>query len=231
MHSNSYTIIFTSIVTIILGFFLSVLAGSLGATQKANIDNDIKKNILVSLGYKPANNNLWTSDYIQELFDNNIDAFVMDKNGKRTLEDPRSIDTENDIENLPIYVNRIEGQIDGYSIPISGKGLWSTLLGYFAIEPDGSTAKGITFYSHKETPGLGGEVDKEWFQHNFIGKKFINDNGELVGIKAKKGKADPNSPYEVDGISGATVTSKGLEIFLLDDLRKYDPFFKKIRKG
>ena len=82
MHSNSYTIIFTSIVTIILGFFLSVLAGSLGATQKANIDNDIKKNILVSLGYKPANNNLWTSDYIQELFDNNIDAFVMDKNGK-----------------------------------------------------------------------------------------------------------------------------------------------------
>ena len=112
MHSNSYTIIFTSIVTIILGFFLSVLAGSLGATQKANIDNDIKKNILVSLGYKPANNNLWTSDYIQELFDNNIDAFVMDKNGKRTLEDPRSIDTENDIENLPIYVNRIEGQIE-----------------------------------------------------------------------------------------------------------------------
>ena len=106
MHSNSYTIIFTSIVTIILGFFLSVLAGSLGATQKANIDNDIKKNILVSLGYKPANNNLWTSDYIQELFDNNIDAFVMDKNGKRTLEDPKSIDTENDIENLPIYVNR-----------------------------------------------------------------------------------------------------------------------------
>ena len=231
MHSNSYTIIFTSIVTIILGFFLSVLAGSLGATQKANIDNDIKKNILVSLGYKPANNNLWTSDYIQEVFDNNIDAFVMDKNGKRTLEDPRSIDTENDIENLPIYVNRIEGQIDGYSIPISCKGLWSTLLGYFAIEPEGSTAKGITFYSHKETPGLGGEVDKEWFQHNFIGKKFINDNGELVGIKVKKGKADPNSPYEVDGISGATVTSKGLEIFLLDDLRKYDPFFKKIRKG
>ena len=184
MHSNSYTIIFTSIVTIILGFFLSVLAGSLGATQKANIDNDIKKNILVSLGYKPANNNLWTSDYIQELFDNNIDAFVMDKNGKRTLEDPKSIDTENDIENLPIYVNRIEGQIDGYSIPISGKGLWSTLLGYFAIEPDGSTAKGITFYSHKETPGLGGEVDKEWFQHNFIGKKFINDNGCLLYTSA-----------------------------------------------
>tara|TARA_Y100001934_G_C12294259_1_gene746516 strand:- start:414 stop:1109 length:696 start_codon:yes stop_codon:yes gene_type:complete len=230
MHSNSYTIIFTSIVTIILGFFLSVLAGSLKATQKENIDNDIKKNILVSLGYKPADNNPWTSAYIQELFDNNIDAFVMDKNGKRTLQDPKSIDTEKDIENLPIYVNIIDGQIDGYSIPISGKGLWSTLLGYFAIEPDGSTAKGITFYSHKETPGLGGEVDKAWFQNNFIGKKFINENGELVGIKIRKGKADPNSLYEVDGISGATVTSKGLETFLLDDLKKYDSFFKKIRE-
>ena len=65
----------------------------------------------------------------------------------------------------------------------------------------------------------------------FVGKKFINDQGELVGIKVVKGKADPNSSYEVDGISGATITSKGLESFLVDDLKKYESFLKNVRKG
>ena len=60
-----------------------------------------------------------------------------------------------------------------------------------------------------------------------MGKKFINDQGELIGIKVVKGKADPSSDYEVDGISGATITSKGLESFLADDLKKYESFFKK----
>ncbi len=145
--------------------------------------------------------------------------------------DPASINTEVDKENLPIYVDKKDGIVNGYAIPISGKGLWSTLYGYFAIEPDGVTAKGITFYAHKETPGLGGEVEKPWFQNNFVGKRFIDEDGNLVGIKVIKGKADPGSLYEVDGISGATITSKGLESFLVDDLEKYEPFFRKIRSG
>ena len=105
-----------------------------------------------------------------------------------------------------------------------------TLYGYFSIYPDAVTAKGITFYAHKETPGLGGEVDKPWFQNNFVGKKFVDKNGDIVGIKVAKGKADPNNIYEVDGISGATITSKGVEKFLLDDLKKYDSFFNKLRQ-
>ena len=231
MHSNSYTIIFTSIVTIILGSFLSIAAGTLKETQDLNVENDSKKNILSSLGYKPGFDKPWTSDEITRIFEENIDAYVLDKNGYRTNNDPRSIDTETDNENLPIYVDKKNGNIHGYAIPISGKGLWSTLYGYFAIEPDGVTAKGITFYAHKETPGLGGEVDKPWFQKNFIGKRFVDEKGNLIGIKVIKGKAGPDSPHEVDGISGATITSKGLESFLVDDLRKYEPFFLKVRDG
>jgi len=131
-----------------------------------------------------------------------------------------------------LYLKKENGKIGGYAIPISGKGLWSTLYGYFAIEADGSTVKGITFYKHKETPGLGGEVDKHWFQNNFIGKKFVDPENNLVGIKVLKGKVDPNNKtayHQVDGISGATITSKGLENFLLNDLKKYDLFFQKIR--
>ena len=231
MHSNSYTIVFTSIVTIILGGFLSVAAGTLKEIQELNVENDSKKNILSSLGYEPNSDQLWTSDDITKLFELNIEAYVLNSNGERTNTDPASINTEVDKENLPIYVDKKDGIVNGYAIPISGKGLWSTLYGYFAIEPDGVTAKGITFYAHKETPGLGGEVEKPWFQNNFVGKRFIDEDGNLVGIKVIKGKADPDSPYEVDGISGATITSKGLESFLVDDLEKYEPFFRKIRSG
>ena len=231
MHSNSYTIVFTSIVTIILGGFLSVAAGTLKEIQELNVENDSKKNILSSLGYEPDSDQLWTSDDITKLFKLNIEAYVLNPNGERTNTDPASINTEVDKENLPIYVDKKDGIVNGYAIPISGKGLWSTLYGYFAIEPDGVTAKGITFYAHKETPGLGGEVEKPWFQNNFVGKRFIDEDGNLVGIKVIKGKADPDSPYEVDGISGATITSKGLESFLVDDLEKYEPFFRKIRSG
>ena len=231
MHSNSYTIVFTSIVTIILGGFLSVAAGTLKEIQELNVENDSKKNILSSLGYEPNSDQLWTSDDITKLFELNIEAYVLNSNGERINTDPASINTEIDKENLPIYVDKKDGIVNGYAIPISGKGLWSTLYGYFAIEPDGVTAKGITFYAHKETPGLGGEVEKPWFQNNFVGKRFIDEDGNLVGIKVIKGKADPDSPYEVDGISGATITSKGLESFLVDDLEKYEPFFRKIRSG
>ena len=231
MHSNSYTIVFTSIVTIILGGFLSVAAGTLKEIQELNVENDSKKNILSSLGYEPDSNQLWTSDDITKLFQLNIEAYVLNSNGERTNIDPVSVNTDTDYENFPIYIDKKDGVVNGYAIPISGKGLWSTLYGYFAIEPDGITAKGITFYAHKETPGLGGEVDKPWFQNNFVGKRFIDEGGDLVGIKVAKGKANPNSPYEVDGISGATITSKGLESFLVDDLEKYEPFFRKIRSG
>ena len=118
------------------------------------------------------------------------------------------------------------------AIPIAGKGLWGTMYGYFAIEPDAETVKGITFYKHKETPGLGAEVDKDWFKNNFVGKKLTNKNGELVSIEVIKGyvsETDPDAPHKVDGISGATITGTGLTTFLKSDLQKYEPYFAKVR--
>ena len=133
---------------------------------------------------------------------------------------------------FPLYIKIINNSIDGYAIPISGKGLWSTLHGYFALENDGSTVKGIRFYKHGETPGLGGEVEKDWFTNNFVGKRITDMNGRLVSIQSIKGQVDTSSPnayHQVDGISGATMTTKGLNEFLMNDLKKYDSFFHKIR--
>jgi Na+-transporting NADH:ubiquinone oxidoreductase subunit C len=232
MRSNTYTLVFTSIVTIVLGFFLALAADGLRDLQDLNVENDMRKNILLSLGFKPGAETPWTSDDIQILFEENIEALVLDASGQRTEKDPKEIDTEKDVEFLPIYLKKIGDDVGGYAIPIAGKGLWSTLFGYFAIEPDGRTVKGITFYKHGETPGLGGEVDKPWFQQNFIGKRFVDENDQLLGIHVIKGKVqsdDQEAYHKVDGISGATMTGKGLEYFLKDDLVKYEPFFKQVR--
>ena len=232
MRSNTYTLVFTSIVTIVLGFFLALAADGLRDLQDLNVENDMRKNILLSLGFKPGAETPWTSDDIQKLFEENIEALVLDASGQRTEKDPKEIDSEKNVEFLPIYLKKIGDDVGGYAIPIAGKGLWSTLFGYFAIEPDGRTVKGITFYKHGETPGLGGEVDKPWFQQNFIGKRFVDENDQLLGIHVIKGKVesdDQEAYHKVDGISGATMTGKGLEYFLKDDLVKYEPFFKQVR--
>ena len=232
MRSNTYTLVFISIVTIVLGFFLALAADGLRDLQNLNVENDMKKNILLSLGFKPGDETPWSSDDIQKLFQENIETLVLDASGQRTEKDSKKIDTEKDVEFLPIYLKKIGDNVEGYAIPIAGKGLWSTLFGYFAIEPDGRTVKGITFYKHGETPGLGGEVDKAWFQKNFIGKRFVDENDQLLGIHVIKGKVqsdDLEAYHKVDGISGATMTGKGLQNFLKDDLAKYEPFFKQVR--
>ena len=98
-----------------------------------------------------------------------------------------------------------------YVLPISGKGLWSTLYGFLALEGDANTVRGITFYQHGETPGLGGEVDNPQWQAAWKGKTILDDKGGLVSVTVKKAKIDPSIPAEkhhyVDGLSGATITS------------------------
>ena len=226
MRSDTYTIIFTSVVTIVLGLVISFTADSLRDRQEINEALDIKKNILSVLGYNQAIS-VWTDDKIQSVYEKNIKEISIDANGKE-IEKPLESD-----EYRKIYQSTENGSVSGYAIPISGKGLWGTMFGYFAIDPDAETVKGITFYKHKETPGLGGEVDKDWFKNNFIGKKLIDVSGNLVSVEVVKGyvsSTDPNVNHKVDGISGATITGKGVTTFLKADLKKYDPYFAKIRK-
>ncbi len=231
-QSNTYTLLFTAVVTIILGFMLSFAATSLKERQELNVTIDIKKNILRSLGFSESDDEPWTQKSIQDIFERNIDSFVIDSDGSKVSD--VSVDNIVQTDQYPVYCNHIPGGgIDGYAIPISGKGLWSTLYGYIALESDGMTVKGITFYKHGETPGLGGEVEKEWFTSNFVGKRIVDDNGKLVSIQIIKGEVDESSSdayHQVDGISGATMTSKGLNAFLRSDLEKYEPFFQRIRK-
>ena len=127
------------------------------------------------------------------------------------------------------------GEPSAYAIPVFGKGLWSTLYGYLALEADLETVKGMTFYAHKETPGLGAEIETAWFQNNFKDKK-IYDAGELRPIQVVKGLVEDriaadDRDYYVDGISGATVTGRGVSNLLETKVALYEPFFRRVRAG
>ncbi|MDC0036925.1 FMN-binding protein, partial [bacterium] len=124
-----------------------------------------------------------------------------------------------------------------YAVPFKAYGLWSWVKGYIALAGDGQTVVGFTVYSHAETPGLGGECEKDWFQDQFVGKKITDINGTFVSVGVVKGKVKDTSYSEqeklnyVDGMSGATITSKGIESYLKDDLSAYENFAQQLRRG
>jgi len=232
---NKY--IFKLTITIVSSFFLSLASEGFKEMKKKNVEIDKKKNILSAIGVAIDN---FTVDDVDEYFKSNIDSLIIDIDG--LIVDNISIEDLNEVENkstgevryfyenkefLPLYVETQENVI---IMPISGKGLWSSLFGYFALDADNySTVKGITFYAHAETPGLGAEISKKWFQDNFVNKEIYEKNN-LKSIAVAKGKADENSKYEVDGISGATITSNGVTTLLSRDLKRYEPYFYKNRR-
>ena len=230
MRSNSYTLGFTTLVTIILGIMLSSAATLLKDRQQLNMELDIKKNILRALDISGQTDVKLTAEDYQQMFSENIRSYVIDKTGQRvnTMK-PEDIDPKTMSGLYSVFEKVIDNQTAGYAIPISGKGLWSTIYGYLALESDCKTVMGITFYKHGETPGLGGEIEKDWFTFNFVGKQIFDPSGKLVSIQIVKRTVDESRAeayHQVDGISGATLTTKGMNIFIEQDLKNYLPFFK-----
>lgn len=110
-------------------------------------------------------------------------------------------------------VKGADGAVTQYIFPIYGKGLWSTLYGFIALDSDLVTVSGITFYEHAETPGLGGEVDNPTWKALWKGKHALAADGapDIDVIKGKVGSATPEADRKIDGLSGATLTSNGVE--------------------
>ena len=233
---NKYVFILT--ITIVCSFLLSLASEGLKNIYNKNVEVDKKKNILNAIGLNIMDYSI--SD-IDTYFSNNIDTMIVNTTGmimsaisvidlvevenKQTGEIKYKYNSQ---EYLPIYIDSKNNII---IIPISGKGLWSSLYGYFAIDADNySTVKGITFYAHGETPGLGAEISKKWFQNNFIGKEIFSHDNIFKSITVAKGKVGVNNKYQVDGISGATITSNGVTTLLKRDLKRYQPYFNKNRK-
>lgn len=238
-YSNKYIFLFTAAVCVVCSLMISVAAVGLKSRQELNQQLKKQRNVLQACGIlQPGQKmnaaevdkafeaievkhiDLATGDYIDEASYTPDAVTVPDKNLAQIFEVPQQVE---------LYVLKEEGIV---VLPIYGKGLWSTLYGFLALGPDGNTIKGITYYKHGETPGLGGEVDNQKWKDKWPGRKAYDGDGN-VAIKLIKGSAGTaeDNPHKVDGLSGATLTSRGvtnmLDFWLSDT--GYGPYLGKFR--
>lgn len=242
-HSKSYSIGFILGITALFGLLLALAASALSERQQFNEKVNVKRNILMAVGLLDRNADVELAE-IDTIYQEAIKSFAVDLEGM-VIEGVAgdSLDLEAVLQNpdasqhrYPVFmVSDAGGKPSVYAIPVFGKGLWSTLYGYLALDADLETVRGMTFYAHKETPGLGAEIEQAWFQENFVGKK-IYDGGELRTIRVVKGLvedriSESEQDYYVDGISGATITGRGVSNLLETKVALYEPYFNRVRAG
>jgi len=158
-----------------------------------------------------------TEDELQEIRDANLSVENFDqRKSSKMPELSRALTSDEDEASIrrlekfaAVYLVESGDRVEKIVLPVHGYGLWSTLYGFLALEGDMETVIGLGFYSHAETPGLGGEVDNPKWKSLWEGKKLHDDSGELA-IAVIKGAAPQGSQHQVDGLSGATLTSRGV---------------------
>lgn len=240
-------------VAVSCSLLVSIAAVSLRGPQEANRALDRKKNILIVAGlYDPRVSiddafrriesrivDLDTGEYVPT--DEADPAAYEDSLAHTDPSAGRLVPRDQDIARIQrrekyavIYLVRKDDRIDQVVLPVRGKGLWSTLYGFVALDSDLETVRGITFYEHGETPGLGGEVDNPAWRALWQGKKIYDETGG-VRVHLVKGVLDPKKPgaaYEVDALSGATLTSNGvtnlLKYWFGDD--GFGPYRRRLRE-
>ncbi|MBN1550484.1 NADH:ubiquinone reductase (Na(+)-transporting) subunit C [bacterium] len=235
MHSNRYTITFALVICVSCGVLLAVVAETLRPAIEKNEKFDIRRNILKATGILEDHPQA-TPETMTQLYEKHIREIVINLDGNQVPgKTPSETDFKKEKELLPVYLRMDGDTVKAYCFPVSGKGLWSQIEGYLALGNDADHIKGITFYKHGETPGLGGEISTEEYTDQFKGKTIFDDSGNMVSITIAKGKIPESMPEDhkkhmVDGISGATLTGKGINVFLAEDLKKYEPYLRQIRK-
>lgn len=218
-NSNTYTIVYASVMVVIVAFLLAFVNSSLKETQNKNVELDTKKQILASLNITEVKdaeaeyNKVVKADMIvaeDGSLTENTGAFVTGYE-KEAKENGR----------IHVFVCEIDGQTK-YVVPVYGAGLWGAIWGYVALNDDKDTVYG-TYFSHaSETPGLGAEIATPHFQSLFVGKKVLEEGVVALGVE-KNGKVS-KPEYQVDGISGGTITSKGVDAMLKGCLSNYTNF-------
>jgi len=231
-NSNSYTFIYASVMVIVVAAILALAAVNLKPFQQKNVAIEKKQNILKSVNVI-ANAAQAEAKYKQVI----TEAFVVNNQGNKVEGDAFTINLKEQYSQkdaskklLPIFVaNTKDGK--KYILPLYGAGLWGPIWGYIALNEDMNTIYGATFDHQGETPGLGAEIATPGFQKPFKGKTIFDKDGKLVSITIAKAseKATANPAHSVDAISGGTITSKGLQAMVGDDLKLYENFIKKVK--
>ena len=217
-NSNVYTICYAAVMVIIVAFLLAFVASALKETQDANVANDTKGQILSALGYDKATVDVGAI-YAEKVKDNVLE------NGELTpYEGKFNTSYGALIKNGELHVftgTTAEGE-QAYVIPVVGRGLWGGLWGYIAVNESKDKVLGTYFYHESETAGLGARISEKWFQDQFIGKPIFGEDGKVALTVVKAGAAQQEN--EVDGVTGATLTSNGVAAMVKDGLTAYTDF-------
>lgn len=239
-RSNTYIFIYSIIMVVLVAAILSITAYSLKGLQTANVQKEKMQNILASIHINVEAQGA-EENYKKYI----IESFLIDKNNQKL---PYVLKTEMGITDtitafdidmkkmlalsksertLPMFIAEKDGE--RYSIiPLLGKGLWGPVWGYVSLHSDNNTVYGAVFDHQGETPGLGAEINTDKFQKNFDNKKIFDENNSFKSIKVVKGGVLPSDNHAVDGISGGTITSKGVSDMLDTCLIQYVPFFESL---
>ncbi|OIQ17105.1 MAG: Na(+)-translocating NADH-quinone reductase subunit C [Bacteriovorax sp. MedPE-SWde] len=249
--STAKTLIVATLLCVVCSVVVSWSAVSLKPQQIKNKKLDIKKNLLMTAGLISGK---VTEVEINKAFES-IETKVVDlSTGEYSDVDPGNydarkaaktpgqnhiIDSKTDVGKIKrraklekVYFVKENGETKMIVLPAFGKGLWSTMYGFIVLEPNTVTVKGLGFYEHGETPGLGGEIDNPNWKKLWVGKKAFDANWKPA-LKVIKGQAPAGSEHEIDGLSGATLTANGVtgmvQYWLGQD--GFGPFLSKWRAG
>lgn len=248
-YSMKYIFLFAGAICLVCSLLIAIPAVALKPRQELNLKLDQQKAVLIAARLTKPGEKL-SADKVQEMF-KQIEAHVIDiQSGDVLDQDPATYDVGKaqktvlpagnplQLVDVPrqvkVYQINKDGKLDMLVLPIMGKGLWSTLFGYLALDADLNTVEGITYYQHAETPGLGGEVDNPKWKGRWPGRKIYGETGE-VAITVIKGPAGPidSDPHHVDGLSGATLTARGVSNMLQFWFGEqgYGPYLKKLKNA
>lgn len=200
-NSNTYTLIYSSVMVIVVAFLLAFVYQALKPMQDANVALDLKKQILYSLNLRDLDN----------------------AQAERTYSEV--VKREEQVDGNTLYVCEVDGK-PKYVLPLKGMGLWGGISGFIAVNDDRQTVYGAYFNHESETAGLGAEIkDNRAWQEKFRGKHLFKKGTAGVALSVKKNVDDPDT--QVDAVTGATLTSNGVSDMLREGIEKYRPFLEK----
>lgn len=230
-QSNLYTVIYIIVMVVIVGAALAMTSMALADRQQTNADADKMRQILASVHIVPEDGGA------QQLFNKYITAqLVVDSQGKEVkgaeafkVDVAQQSKTAADSRLLPVYVCRLDDGSTKYILPVYGAGLWGPIWGYIAVDSDGTTVYGAYFAHQGETPGLGAEIEKPAFSSQFDNKVLWKDNRFVPIAVVKKGQKPTGDEDYVDGVSGGTITSRGVSDMLNDCLTPYAAYLQTLK--
>lgn len=229
-NSNSYIIAYSCVMVVVVAFLLAFVSSALKPTQDVNVALDKKKQILAALNIRNLSDEQSSEEYAKVI---NADA-VIDEQGNVTNPGTKGGEKAGFLLNsadykagrLAIYDCTVEGK-HKFVVPVYGMGLWGPIWGYIAVNEDGNTVYGAYFNHEGETAGLGSEIkDSKAWQDLFKGKTIYGADGKPV-LCVKKTSEIKDKSCEVDGVTGATLTSVGVSNMLQEGFAKYRNYLKK----